>query len=153
MYTKTTVDNTLGTVAGLAVDGAGNVYIGRGGIGVEKETLSGGSYLRSQIFYGFYGQSIAVDGSGVIYIADGGDLRKETPTASGYSESILASGGVRDVKVDSVGNVYYLTFGATQITKLAWTGSGYVQIYIDTGQANIADLVHRQFWKSSLLDL
>jgi len=138
-YTKTTVDN-LGTVAGLAVDGAGNVYIGRGGIGVEKETPSGAGYLGTEIFYDFYGQSIAVNGNGVLYIADGTNLRKETPTSSGYAESILASSGVRDVKVDELGNVYYLTYGAYEIEKLTWTGSAYVASHIQPGQSNIADL-------------
>lgn len=137
-YTKTTVDS-LGTVGGLAVDGAGNVYIGRGGIGIEKETLSNGSYLPTQIFYGFYGHSIAVDGNGVLYLSDGNNLRKETPSAGGYTESIIASGGVSDVKVDALGNVYYLR-GGSQIEKLTWTGSAYQESQIETGHSNLASL-------------
>jgi hypothetical protein len=74
------------------------------------------------------------------YISDGTKIRKETPSAGGYIESILASDGVRQVKVDPVGNVYYFNLGATQINKLTWTGSADVENTLGTGQANIADL-------------
>ena len=81
-YIQSIVDDTLGTVSGIAVDSAGNVYVGRGGIGVEKETLSGDSYIRNEIFYTFYASSIAVDASGNLVFATGGD----TYYSNGYHQ-------------------------------------------------------------------
>lgn len=140
-YTKSVVDGTLGTVGGLAVDGAGNVYVGRGGIGVEKETLSGGTYSRSEIFYTFYANSIGVDLAGNLYIIDGSNvgIRKETPSMGGYTESAIASGqNIGRLAVDGLGNIYFID--GQQILKEAPSGNGYVQRAVASGLANLAGL-------------
>jgi sugar lactone lactonase YvrE len=127
-YSQSIVDNTLGTVGGIAVDGSGNVYIARGGIGIEKETLSNGTYARSEIFYTFFASTIAVDVAGNLYFADGSDskLLKETPSGNGYVESTIISGyDPFRFAVDSVGNVFFNN-GAV-IFKETPSGGGYVQ--------------------------
>ncbi len=144
-WKQSVVDGTLGTVAGLAVDGAGNVYIGRGGIGVEKETLSGGIYTGSEIFYTFYGGSIAVDSVGNIYVIDGSTtgIRKEALSAGGYTETIIGSGrGFSRIKLDSLGNLYGLTYGSSngQIFKETQSANGYVESQIPISQTDLADL-------------
>jgi hypothetical protein len=135
-YIQSIVDDTLGAVWTIAVDGAGNVYVGRGGIGVEKEILSGNTYTRSEIFYTFYADDIGVDAEGNLYIADGSGsgIRKETPSGNGYTESIIASGqDVSRMALDSLGNIYYLDNG--QIQKLTPNGGGYQQTTAASGLA------------------
>lgn len=126
-YAQSIVDDTLGTVGGIAVDGSGNVYVGRGAIGVEKETLSGSTYTRSEIFY-FATDAIAVDGAGNLYLDDLSHARvvKETPSGAGYTESIIASGfELLRFAMDTLGNIYFPN--GSQIQKLTRTGGGYQQ--------------------------
>jgi len=105
-YQQSVVDATLGTVGGLAVDGFGNVYIGRGGIGIEKETLTNGSYVRSDVFPDAWEAGFAVDSLGSVYLAiEGQGTFKETPTASGYVQ--VAINVALPQAVDGFGNLYY----------------------------------------------
>ncbi len=138
-YTQSIVDNTLGTVGGIAVDGAGNVYIGRGGIGVEKETLSGGSYIRSEIFYTFYASSIAVDASSNLYFPTGSAILKETPSSGGYVQSMIGTIGPLRIAVDGLGNVYAANgFSNGSIMEEESSGNSYIQTELASG---INDLV------------
>ena len=146
-YIQSIVDDTLGAVWTIAVDGAGNVYVGRGGIGVEKETLSGNTYTRSEIFYTFYADAIGVDAEGNLYIADGSGsgIRKETPSGNGYTESIIASGqDVSRMALDSLGNIYYLDNG--QIQKLTLNGGGYQQTTAASGLTASASGIAIDAW-------
>jgi sugar lactone lactonase YvrE len=142
-YTQSIVDDTLGTVGGIAVDGAGNVYIGRGGIGVEKETLSGGSYIRSEIFYTFYANSIAVDASGNLYFASGDyeQILKETPSSSGYVQSTIGSINPLRVAVDGFGNVYAAVgFSNGSVWKEEPSGSSYIESELAGGLNGLVGL-------------
>jgi sugar lactone lactonase YvrE len=133
-YAQSIVDDTLGTVGGLGVDGAGNVYVGRGGIGIEKETLSGGSYTRSEIFYTFYGQGMAVDGAGNLYFPSSGGILKESPSANGYVQSTVGSIDVSSVAVDGLGNVYgVIGFSNGSVWKEEPSGNSYVQTELASG--------------------
>jgi len=75
-YVRTTVDSGLVAPVGLAIDSAGNVYVGLDYApspgALVKETLQGdGSYVRSYIGSGsddVYG--VAVDSSGNVYADD-----------------------------------------------------------------------------------
>ncbi|MEG9438125.1 Ig-like domain repeat protein [Edaphobacter sp. HDX4] len=136
-YTQSIVDGTLGTVMGLAVDGAGNVYVGRGGIGVEKETYTGGSYSRSQIFSYIAAIGIAVDASGTLYIPRNGyGIYKETWNGSGYTESIIpTSSAVDRIAVDASGNLY-LPAGSF-ILKEEPSGNSYVESGISINGGNL----------------
>jgi len=133
-YVQSVVDNTLGTVGGIAVDGAGNVYVGRGGIGVEKETLLGGSYVPSEIFYTFYAYSIAVDPSGALYFATSTGIIKETPSASGYVQSTIGTIEPLKISVDGFGNVFAANgFSNGSIWEEVNTGSSYNQTQLVSG--------------------
>jgi len=135
-YLQSVVENSLGTIGAIAVDGSGNVYVGRGGIGVEKETLSNGTYSGSEIFYTFYAQAMAVDETGTLYIADGSNvgIRRETPSQSGYAESIIAGGEVVAwLTLDGPGNIYFSGFGTNpSVMEETPTGNGYVQTTLIT---------------------
>jgi sugar lactone lactonase YvrE len=140
-YTQSIVDNTLGTVAGIAVDGAGNVYVGRGGIGIEKETLSGGSYIRSEIFYTFYAYSIAVDASGNLYFATENGILKETPTSSGYVQSTVGTISPLRVAVDGLGNVYgSIGFSNGGVWEEQLAGGSYVQTLLPSNGNDLTGL-------------
>jgi sugar lactone lactonase YvrE len=141
-YTQSVVDGTLGTVAGVAVDGAGNVYIGRGGIGVEKETLSAGGYVRSEIFYTFYASSIGVDASGDLFIATDDGILKETPSGGGYVQTTINDNNEsRWVAVDGLGNVYAtIGFSGGTIWKETPSSGSYVASELATSAADVAGM-------------
>jgi sugar lactone lactonase YvrE len=142
-YTQSIVDNTLGTVGGIAVDGAGNIYVGRGGIGVEKETLSGERYIRSEIFSTFYAESIAIDASGNLYFASTNNsaIVKEAPSSNGYVQSMVGSINPLRVAVDGVGNVYAATgFSNGTVWKEEPSGSSYVETELASGLDGLVGL-------------
>jgi DNA-binding beta-propeller fold protein YncE len=114
----------------VAVDWAGNVYVGDGqNYRVLKETLSGGSYVESTVVTGIVATSVAVDGSGNVYIADGyyNRVLKETPSASGYTQSIVATGidFFEGLAVDDSGNVY--VGSVTEVLKETPSANSYTQ--------------------------
>lgn len=73
--------------------------------------------------------TLAVDAGGNVYISDAanGQVVKETPSGSGYTQSVVASGlgGPRGVAVDGAGNVYIADFGGHQLYEAPWNGSTY----------------------------
>jgi len=110
---------------GVAVDGAGNLYIADyGNFRVVKETLSSGGHTQSIVVpYSFGPISVAVDGSGNVYIGSSYDSRviKETLSSLGtYTESIVTFGEYfvpSGVAVDSIGNVYIADLDSGQLSK------------------------------------
>ena len=126
-YLQSTVQSSaLANPEDVAVDGSGNVYIAdTNNNRVLKETLStGGWYSESVIASStpdavVLARAVAVGGNGQVYIASGawfngdtlqpGVLYVETPTAGGYTQSIIPTPGVNmvnGVAVDGNGNVY-----------------------------------------------
>ena len=102
---------------GLAVDGAGNVWVGDvGASGTITEILAAGGYASTKLYHGSFGNQIgvAVDGAGNIYFTG-------STAGSAYSVvELLAAGGYSTVKtlatgynslegltVDAVGNVFF----------------------------------------------
>jgi sugar lactone lactonase YvrE len=125
---------------GVAVDGAGNVYFtGGGGNVFELTPTQGGGYTENAISTSAGNQplAIAVDGGGNLYIADFTNARvlKETPSASGYTESVTADNnsspyplsGPLDVAVDGNGNVYILDSTNYSVIRETPSGGAYVQ--------------------------
>jgi NHL repeat len=109
-YTQSTVATGLAYPVGVAVDGAGNVYIAdQDASEVLKETpLSGGGYTQSAAFTGLGTvESVAMDGSGNVYISSlAYGLLKETLTAGGFSQSTVAGTVYAfGIAVDDQGNI------------------------------------------------
>jgi sugar lactone lactonase YvrE len=138
---------------GVAVDGYGNVYIAdSSNKRILKQTLSGASYIQSVLPTGNLESPIgvAVDAAGSVYIADAanngtaGTVLKETPSAVGYSESIVAnrsSTGLSvsspfGIAVDGSGNVYIAYWTDNQVIKETLTTGGYLQSTIGSGLLN-----------------
>ncbi|SEF46716.1 Sugar lactone lactonase YvrE [Bryocella elongata] len=108
---------TLGDPFGVAVDGAGNVYVADcDHFRVLMETPANGSYTETTVatfpqVAGAAPIGVAVDGSGNVYVslgASAGIVYKETPSATGYVQSTVATGlsSAAGVAVDGDGNVY-----------------------------------------------
>lgn len=102
---------------GVAVDGAGNVYIADTGNNAIKEWNPTNQTLTTLVSTNLNGpQGLAVDGLGDIYIADSGDSAlKEWSQESLYT---LVSSGLNDptgVAVNSSGNVYIADFGDSAV--------------------------------------
>jgi sugar lactone lactonase YvrE len=97
---------------GIAIDGAGDVYISDANNNlVKKETPSGSGYTESVVVTGLnYPGSVTVDGAGNLYIGDTYNNRvlKEIPSGSGYTQMVIGSGMDRPnaVAVDGSGNLY-----------------------------------------------
>jgi sugar lactone lactonase YvrE len=85
------------------------------------------------------GIGVAVDGSGNVYIADGNtQVLKETPSAGGYTQSIVADSlnEPQGIVVDGSGNVYFADSIHNRVLKEAPSGSGYIQTVIANSGAN-----------------
>lgn len=123
---------------GVAVDGAGNVYIADTGHNrILKETLANGSYTQSIVKSGVDNpQAVAVDSQGNLYIAwepasGTVPILKETPQANGsYLSSNIGSGFSAPVgiSVDANGNVYVADSSNAQVYEETLQSDGsYVQ--------------------------
>jgi streptogramin lyase len=110
--TKYNSVNNIFQARGIAVDGAGNIYVSSAEThSVYELTLSNGTYTESLAFNGFeapYG--VAVDGAGNLYVADfsGSAVYKETLANGNYARSVAVAGlkAPYGVAVDSAGNLY-----------------------------------------------
>ena len=103
----------LGDPSGVAVDGAGNVYIADSGNGAVEKWNAANNSVTTLTDYSSSGiwnpQGVAVDGAGNVYIADYGNLAvKKWNAASGTVSTLVPSGPwVTCVAVDGAGNVYF----------------------------------------------
>ncbi len=126
VYTDSTVADVstgLDNPIGVAVDGAGNVYIADTDIAkVWKETPSGTAYTQTTVGSGLnQPHGVAVDGQGNVYIADRGNLRvlKETPSGTTYTETTLATAlAPWGMAVDASGNLYIDDYDESTVLKL-----------------------------------
>jgi streptogramin lyase len=136
-YTQSTVATGLAYPVGVAVDGAGNVFIAdQDAMQVLKETpTSGGGYAQTAAFTGLGTvESVAVDGSGNVYIGSlliG--LLKETLTSTGYVQSVISAGVYPNgIAVDGAGNIY-LGQSGSQLFKETLANGSYTQSTIASG--------------------
>ncbi|MGD0735214.1 MAG: hypothetical protein ABR976_08710 [Terracidiphilus sp.] len=139
-YTQSTLTTSaLSAPQGIAVDGAGNVYIAdTGNNRVLMETLSNGTYTETTIGTNLVAPAgVAVDGSGNVYIADTGNNRvvKETLSAGVYTQSVLVGGlgEPQGVAVDGGGNVYIADTGNNRVLLELGSGSSYTQMVVASG--------------------
>lgn len=128
---------------GVAVDGAGNIYISDTlNSRVLKETASDGTYTESTIGSGLsLPDQIAVDGNGNIYIADTGNSRVLMETLSGgtYIQSELDSGlsSPDGVAVDGNGNVYIADTGNNRVLVETLANGSYTQNTVASNGLNV----------------
>ena len=127
---------TLSAPPGVAVDGAGNVYIAdTGNNRVLKLTLANGGYTESTIGSGFHRPSgLVVDGGGNVYIADTGNSQVWVEKLSGgaYSAALIGSGldQPRGLAVDAAGNVYIADTGANRLVLENREGEQFTQTVV-----------------------
>lgn len=135
-----------GTRSGAVVlsDTSGNVlateYLAGIGSGPQT-TFSGGSegLIANNLFLPY----LLVDQNGNIYLApaNGTEITKETPSASGYTQSTFSlNGRVGPMTIDGAGN--FFVAGGTVVYKETRTSSGYVESMIGAGQSlpSVADV-------------
>jgi hypothetical protein len=147
-YSQSIVDSGFGYPYGVAVDGAGNVYIADAYNGqILKETPTAGGYTRSTVVTGLSNDvAVAVDGQGNLYIAEeggngSGALLKETLSAGGYTATTLPVQGPVEpysVIVDGIGNVYFADSQTHNVYKETPTPSGYVESAVITDLHDIS---------------
>jgi len=108
---------------GVAVDGAGNVYIADTGNNVIKKWTLASNTVTTLVASGLNGPAgVAVDGAGNVYIADSGNNAiKKWMVTTKLVATLVASGlnGPAGVAVDGVGNVYIADTGNNAIKN--WT--------------------------------
>jgi len=131
--TQTAAVSGLSYPRGVAIDGAGAIYVADSGNNrVVKETLSGGTYSESTVLSGLNEPiNVAVDGAGSVYIADPftNSVLKEMPSGGSYVQIAIGSGLnlPYGVAVDRSGNVYIADTNNNRILKETLSGSKYTQ--------------------------
>jgi hypothetical protein len=162
--TPSVLGGGFGYPAGVAVDGAGNVYVADQSNNAVKEMPAGctSSSCVTTLGGGFldpYG--VAVDGSGNVYVADQGNSAvKEMPAGCTSSSCVTTLGGgfshPEGVAVDGSGNVYVgdqgnnavkeMPAGCTSSSCVTTLGGGFsrpIGVAVDgSGNVYVADVVN-----------
>jgi sugar lactone lactonase YvrE len=143
-----------GTRYGAAelLDGSGNVlttgYFQGTGVGPQITFQPGAqTVVANTAINGLSAdQWIAVDGSGNVYIADyfNGQVVKETPSAGGYTQSIVPINGpivAQGIALDGSGNLYIVSGnGGNEVLKETLTAGGYTQSVVANDLNNAYDV-------------
>ena len=159
------VEANLSSPAGVAVDGAGNVYIADwgnrrirrvdpsgiittiAGTGESGSSGDGGPAVEAKLSSP---AGVAVDGAGNVYISDAGDYRIRRVDPSGIITTIAGTGvrgfigdggpaveakldGPRGIAVDGAGNVYIADSGSNRIRRV--DPSGIITTIAGTGES------------------
>ena len=139
---QTPVLTTPSPPSGVAVDGAGAVYIAVPGSEevLKAVPLASGGYAQTVVTTSVPNpQHVAVDGNGNLYVTDPstGRVLKEGLSAVGfYTQSVVASGftSPQGVAVDGSGNVYVADGGTGNILKESLSPLGtYTQSIVASG--------------------
>jgi len=134
--TMTVLGSELSGPSGVAVDGAGNIYIADTGNNRVVEVPRSGSGYGPQITLPVTGlispMGLAIDGVGNLFIvSNGNDKVIKLPwTGSGFGPQIKVGTGFygpSSVAVDANGNVYVANTLDSSMLKLIWTSTAYSQ--------------------------
>ena len=115
---------------GLALDGAGNLYVSNfSGGTISKVAPGGGAGSVSTYATDVSGPAgLAFDGAGNLYVANygGGNIRKVVPGGGAGSVSTYASGLSEPygLALDGAGNLYVSNFSSTGVVNKVATGGG-----------------------------
>ena len=142
-WIETPIGSGLGLATGVAIDGAGNLYIAdQTNREIVKETLTSTGYAQSVIADHASGLSepsaVAVDESGNVYVSDMGTnaVCMETPSAGRYVQSVVPTGALNQpngVAVDSIGAVYIADTNNSRVLKETPIAGGYSESTVATG--------------------
>jgi sugar lactone lactonase YvrE len=132
------IANGLANPLGVAVDGSGSIFVAESGSGfVYKETLSGGTYVRSAIASGLsHPSGLALDGMGNVYVAASDGAYKEALSNGSYSQTGIVTDltDLSGIAVDGSGNVYVTSSLYGDVHKAALEANGaYTEIAIGSG--------------------
>ncbi len=113
--------NGLYQPQGLAVDGAGTVYVAD--FNNRVISMAAGSNSQKELpFSGLsYPEGVAVDSQGAVYVADRGNSRVVKLAAGSNTQTVLPFNGLNNpdgVAVDPVGNVYVADTDNNRVVKL-----------------------------------
>jgi sugar lactone lactonase YvrE len=138
-YVESSIGGPMGAQCGIAVDGAGNVYVSDCNDNVlYKETLqTNGRYSQTVITRRIHGpMGVAVNGDGAVFVGSQDDKKiyQETPSGAGYRESTIEGPFVapQGLAFDSDGNLYVADFAAATIERETPTADGYAHTTILT---------------------
>ncbi len=138
-YTQSTVATGLAYPVGVAVDGAGNVYIAdQDNTNVLKMTPTTSGYTPSVGFTNLGNvEAVAVDGSGNVYISSlAYGLLKETLAGAGYIQSTIARTVYAfGIAVDGAGNLYLDDSPNGQVLKETLSNGTYTQSTVASGSS------------------
>ncbi|HET9308372.1 MAG TPA: Ig-like domain repeat protein [Candidatus Sulfotelmatobacter sp.] len=137
---------SIGSPFGVAIDGAGNLYVGNyTGNNVVKIAAGGGS--ASVVSTGgltlLEACGVAVDGAGNLYIADYGHNRIVLVTSTGAASVFTVTGLGTAINqpaalaLDGAGNLYIADWGNDRVVKVTPAGAGYV---VATGSYTLSSM-------------
>jgi len=115
---------------GIAIDGAGNVYVAETGNNAIKKIPAGGGSVVTLVYDFSQPMGLAIDAAGNIYVADyGNNAIKEIPAAGGAVVT-LGSGFNHPygIAVDNSGNIYVGDSGNNVVKKMPAGGGTPVSI-------------------------
>ena len=146
---QTTVGSGFSSPQGVAVDGAGNVFIADAAAATVDKVTQAGTQTTVGIGFG-KPEGVAVDGAGNVYISDFNAAAVYQVAASG-TQTTVGSGFIEPaaVAVDGAGNVYVVDLGVPAVYKVTpgrtqtTVGSGFIKpagVAVDgAGNVYVAD--------------
>jgi hypothetical protein len=133
---ETSVPGSQAGAWGVAVDGAGNVYLNNTNFGSVLQIPWTGSAYGSAVTIATnvanaFGKSVAVDGAGNVFVGSNepGAIVTEIPrTPTGWGTQLIVPttgvGGAFGITVDALGSLYVADSNG-RVVKLPWIGNGY----------------------------
>jgi hypothetical protein len=131
-YTGGTASTSFDNPYGIAVDGAGNVFVADTNHAEVKEITAASGYTTvTELVHGSFSwpSGLAVDGSGNLYVLDSGSVYKITAASNFTSVSTLKSGlgSGYGIAVDGSANIFVSEFNANDVKEITFA-SGYTTV-------------------------